>query len=257
MKKEIYEELFKEVPVRDFLKPVFRYYGETENVSEDDRAKAKFLLEVLLNDSTGYKCVDMSNPLINVQNIIKIFVLNYGNAMFMTEIMQNPNFNSLCAQVFFAFIEKYPEAYYRVEGDVGYDIISSPYMPEEKLRELSKSSDDLIRRYVAANPNCPRDVFEVLKDDRIVRNVCNVGRNRNTPVDILETLAMHKSVQIRKAVAYNQSSSKFALRNLLAGKLDYELIRAVVTHHNCPADLLEGFATYTHPCDEVKTFLVR
>ena len=257
MKTEIYEELFKEVPARDFLKPVLRYYGKEENVSEDERARAKFLLSVLLNDSNAYKYVDMSNPLIDVPDIIKIFVLNYSNEIFMTELMQNPNFNSLCAQVFWAFVEKYPKAYYRVEGDVDYDIISNPYMPEEKLRELSKSSDDLIRRYVAANPNCPRDVFEVLKDDRIMRNICSLARNRNIPVDILELLAMHKSVQIRKAVAYNQSSSELVLRNLLSGKLDYELIRAVVRHHNCPVDLLEEFATYTHHCDEVKTFMVR
>ena len=257
MKTEIYEELFKEVSARDFLKPVLRYYGKEENVSEDERARAKFLLSVLLNDSNAYKYVDMSNPLIDVPDIIKIFVLNYSNEIFMTELMQNPNFNSLCAQVFWAFVEKYPKAYYRVEGDVDYDIISNPYMPEEKLRELSKSSDDLIRRYVAANPNCPRDVFEVLKDDRIMRNICSLARNRNIPVDILESLAMHKSVQIRKAVAYNQSSSELVLRNLLSGKLDYELIRAVVRHHNCPVDLLEEFATYTHHCDEVKTFMVR
>lgn len=259
MKKEIYEKLFKFVPMRRFYVPLLEHYGRAEDVSFGDQMIAKHMMELLYdvseNDSEHCR---LDIPIMDVPFLIKVFVNDYKRHRVCGEIMDNPNFDLTCLLVMLAYAEKYPETFFAHDWDFGYLLISNTLMPEDKLRWYAESNDKNMRKAVARNPSCPEDVFEMLSEDRLVEVIQAVAKNQKTPAHILEKLARHSNLQVKKMVAFNQSASDEVLRILAASATQYELIRAIVGNKNCPADVLEYFASYVHHRNDAeRTFMIR
>ena len=110
----------------------------------------------------------------------------------------------------------------------------------ERLTELSKHSNDVIRTHVASNPNTPESVRkQLLKDESVAYGLkvkesvnpatspkrlaelalddsedirSNVAMNESTPVKVLKQLASDPSETVQEGLRWNPNSPTYMLR---------------------------------------------
>ena len=121
---------------------------------------------------------------------------------------------------------------------------------EEKLIELAKDRDWLVRISVARNINTPCDLFFLLAKDQsfLIQNA--VAQNPNAPVEILELFAYSKYYStVRVSVAKNSKTPLYILR-ILKHDLDVEVRKGVAQNQNSSSDILSSLAK--DDADEVR-----
>ncbi|GAA6614854.1 hypothetical protein [Scytonema sp. NUACC26] len=111
----------------------------------------------------------------------------------------------------------------------------------EQLEEDVKSQDNLVRVSVAINPNTPIHLLEQLAidEDDYVRRA--VGTNFNASVNILEKLGLDSNSDVREVVAYHPHTSVPTLTNLAEDR-GWHIRKAVASNPNTPTSVLNKLA---------------
>lgn len=255
MKKELYDIIFSVVPIKNFFEAVVNHYGYSKEASIADKKKAQKIIGFMVSSKQFMKneCFAddkfVKNPLLSGRNLVNVVKRGAIKPYGAMEFLSNPNFDSQC---FLTVLKCYEENWSGIFDEnilfgPGMEIVSSKFMPEEKLREYAKAQNSIIRCGVAINEASPADLLEVLSNDKCESVRVFVARNKKTPVPVLMKLSEDKSKYVRQNVAGNESSSADILRMLTqVHPDDYNLIRIILRNPNCPADVLEMYASYTH-----------
>ncbi len=113
---------------------------------------------------------------------------------------------------------------------------------EEILRLLAKDESYLVRRYVADNPDSPKDILSMLAqdEDTIVRTLADINRE-DSSIDNIELLARDKDPKVRRAVAESRTTPEHILK-LLARDKDVNVRDSVVWNTNTPIEAIELLA---------------
>ena len=140
--------------------------------------------------------------------------------------------------------------------------------PKEILEEMAEHPDLYIQRVVAGNINTPKEALRKLA----VKYECPeeiievIGRNTNTPQDVLEGLANHESIEIRKVIAKNNNTPKKILEKLAIDSKIYVRMK-VAENTTTPVGILKEMmerefeqikaqiAKFGDSIDNVKEFL--
>ncbi|MUG98516.1 hypothetical protein F7734_41975 [Scytonema sp. UIC 10036] len=111
----------------------------------------------------------------------------------------------------------------------------------EQLLEDVKSQDNKVRIGVAINPNTPLSLLEKLAidEDDYVRRA--VGTNLNASENILEQLGLDQNSDVREAVAYHPHTPVTTLTQLAEDR-GWHIRKAVASHPNVPASVLNNLA---------------
>ena len=90
----------------------------------------------------------------------------------------------------------------------------------EVLTQLADDPEELVRKYVAANPSTPVEVLMRLADDSEKWVLEGLAENPSTPVEVLTRLADHSEERVLKSLAQNPSTPVEVL-TALASKEGY------------------------------------
>ncbi|MFB2894840.1 hypothetical protein ACE1CI_18170 [Aerosakkonemataceae cyanobacterium BLCC-F50] len=142
--------------------------------------------------------------------------------------------------------------------------INGSQMPASTLEQLANYNNNSVRYEVAAHPNTPISTLEKLSRESYVPTARAVASNRNTPAHVLEQLATHPDYTTRYNVAHNRNTSpralellaryqesqtnapsttKDALKSMMAGGDNNEIRKIVAGNPNTPVTVLEWLAT--------------
>ena len=128
-------------------------------------------------------------------------------------------------------------------SDMSREAARSPAVPAEVLRLLA--ADESLADDVAANPNAPADLLASLaaaasESDHPAGGVrWRVAGHRNTPADVLRSLANDFESGARRALAANPNTPGDVLRLLAA---DPDIDELVAANPSAPGDLLANLA---------------
>lgn len=122
---------------------------------------------------------------------------------------------------------------------------SHPFAWAELLWELAESADEhsgmSIRRAVAKNPNTPVTLLEKLAMDKEEEVRFQVANNPATPSTLLDRLAEDGDRNVRGVVAKNTNTHVATLK-MLSEDANDEVRRALALNPNTPAEVLEKLA---------------
>ena len=120
-------------------------------------------------------------------------------------------------------------------------VAASPQAPVQLLELLAKDKEPLVRLAIAENPNTPVAVLEALAKEKDEDVRYWVALNPNTPVAVLEALAKDTDSDVRSSVALNPNTP-VALLEALAKDEDWDVRRSVALNPNTPVALLKALA---------------
>ena len=111
--------------------------------------------------------------------------------------------------------------YIRSNNQLDWNTIAeamNPMTSPERLTELSKHPDDVIRTHVAGNPNTPKQVLkQLLKDETVVYGLkVKESVDPNTSPERLAELALDDNDNVRANVANNQATPIAVLKQLVS-----------------------------------------
>ena len=86
-----------------------------------------------------------------------------------------------------------------LDKDMGYRAMMAMHTPSPReIALLARDPEELVRAYIAGNPNTPSDLLSALATDPKLRVRMHAARNRNTPLPALHKLCSDKYDIVRK-----------------------------------------------------------
>ena len=261
MKKGTYERVFSRVPITDFFVRAVMYWGKQEDVSKSTEQKVRRIARYVIdNNLEGDGNVEIYRlPICSERMLMKAIKNNFDNHLIIDEILHNPNLNEKHVT---AILEVWKKDYrkYFLSDQMRWTrhmILTCPYMPEQEIRDFSNAKYSCIRADIAKNESCPMDILERLSRDAATSVRMGVARNPNTPENILLKLVDDNSMLVRKCVALRWDKTEAVIRKLAKYMSEFDVARSVVRALNCPADVLNKYASYSHKYDPDCTRIIR
>jgi hypothetical protein len=118
-----------------------------------------------------------------------------------------------------------------------------PNLPIERLIELSKDPDNMVRQYVAEHTNLPPEVLLEMSKDKTYGVRWNLAWNVNTPTEALNNVMKNHdmpSMIIPRYVAIHPNASPEMLTQL-SKNTDWEVRFNVACNPSTPKEVLEKF----------------
>lgn len=124
--------------------------------------------------------------------------------------------------------------------NVRYSAISSPYVTQETLKEISHDEEPLIRAGVAARIEEEKTQYRFAQEKSLpVRK--SLASNRNLSKDASYILAHDKEPMVRESLAHNPNSNSYLLHTLSLDE-DKHVRRAIASHKNADPSTLDSLA---------------
>ena len=230
------------------------YTGVLSQLARSKAVEPEILLQV--TESRAIFCDNIlrfwlflaENPHTPEEALASIYQELEGNGQYYTDTRQIARLNKA--------LSKHPNAPAKIkqqiapnnhnsELDSEISLAADPLTPPEVLRELAKSSDSLVCRYVINNHSTPVDVFEYYLEHH-KRNIPSILRSRNIPIAILKKLLDKNSVYYKKELASNPNIPASILEKL-ATETSYKILENLAENPSTPTSAIDLLSQHPRP----------